>query len=244
MGCWVLARSIASVLTAIVSVALLLLAGAGVLIYMPNSPLPDQWNPTKPLVITDPVSMMTTWKLNRALADGDLCTSALTTGTTFTALPDKVDTAQCGITDHVSLTRIGTAKIKTINTRCQMALRWAMWTTHDLQPKAFEIFNQNISEVRHFSSYNCREMRTSSGSAGRISTHATAEAIDIAGFVLDDGTSLDLKADWNGSTQKSTFLRYANRSACDWFRLTLGPNYNALHADHFHLQHTGWGLCR
>jgi hypothetical protein len=119
-----------------------------------------------------------------------------------------------------------------------------MWTTHDLQPKAMELFNQSIREISHFSSYNCREMRTSSGSGGRMSTHATAEAIDVAGFVLDDGTRIDLKADWNGAAPKSTFLRYANQTACDWFRLTLGPNYNALHADHFHLQHTGWGLCR
>ncbi|MFT5796005.1 MAG: hypothetical protein ACI9PY_003181 [Ascidiaceihabitans sp.] len=244
MGCKMLGRSIAAVLTSIISVAILLGAGVGVLIYMSDSPLPDQWNPTKPLVITDPVNMMTNWKLTRALADGNLCKTALATAAEFNEQPDQIDSAQCGIQDHVSLQKIGSARIRPVNTRCQTALRWAMWTTHDLQPKAAELFNQKIREIRHFSSYNCRKIRSSSGSDGRMSTHATAEAIDVAGFILQDGTRIDLKADWDGTSLKSQFLRYANTTACNWFRVTLGPNYNALHADHFHLQHTGWGLCR
>lgn len=244
MGRDMLGRSIASALTAIISVVILLFAGLGVLIYMPDSPLPDHWNPAKPLVINDPVNMLTDWKLARVLANGALCKATLATGATFNTQPEKIDGPRCGITDHISLQQIGNAQVKPVNTRCQTALRWAMWTTHDLQPKARELFDQDIREIKHFSSYNCREIRTSAGSGGRMSTHATAEAIDVAGFVLQDGTSVDLKRDWGGSTSKSAFLRHANTSACKWFRVTLGPNYNALHADHFHLQHTGWGLCR
>jgi hypothetical protein len=77
-----------------------------------------------------------------------------------------------------------------------------------------------------------------------MSSHATADAIDISGFVLEDGTRISLLQDWDGETRKAAFLRRANRTACTWFRLTLGPEYNSLHADHFHLQHSGFGLCR
>ena len=77
-----------------------------------------------------------------------------------------------------------------------------------------------------------------------MSTHATADAIDVSGFVLRDGTRVRLKQDWDGSPARMAFLRDVQESACNWFRVTLGPEYNALHADHFHLQHTGWGLCR
>jgi len=77
-----------------------------------------------------------------------------------------------------------------------------------------------------------------------MSTHATADAIDISGFDLADGTRVRLRADWGGVGAKSAFLRAVRDGACDWFDLTLSPDYNILHADHFHLQSRGWGLCR
>ena len=244
MGWEVISRGILSVFGAFVGIALVLAAGMFALIYADNSPLPDAWNPTKPLSISDPVNQLTNFKLTRALSDGVLCRAASSTGAAFTTLPDQIDSPQCGIKDHVVLNKIGPSRVAPVNTRCQTALRWAMWARHDLQPKAQELFGQNITEIRHFSSYNCRRIRTSSGTESRMSTHATAEAIDVSGFVLNDGTRIDLKRHWDAGDAKSTFLKHANKTACDWFRLTLGPTYNALHADHFHLQHTGWGLCR
>ena len=78
-----------------------------------------------------------------------------------------------------------------------------------------------------------------------MSTHATADAIDITGFTLEDGRKITLLEGWDSEDPAvSGFLRDVRDSACDWFRVTLGPDYNALHADHFHLQNTGWGACR
>jgi hypothetical protein len=39
-------------------------------------------------------------------------------------------------------------------------------------------------------------------------------------------------------------MKVVHRPACRWFPLVLGPDYNNLHADHFHLQVRGWGFCR
>ncbi|MEO0904037.1 MAG: extensin family protein, partial [Pseudomonadota bacterium] len=100
------------------------------------------------------------------------------------------------------------------------------------------------SSIDHFGSYSCRVMRTSSGPSTRMSTHATADAIDIAGFGLSDGTRIRLLADWGPDGPKADFLRAVRDGACEWFSLTLSPDYNRLHADHFHLQSRGWGLCR
>ncbi len=119
-----------------------------------------------------------------------------------------------------------------------------MWEHHGLQPAARDILGSDITRIRHIGSYNCRAMRTGRGETNRMSTHATAEAIDIAGFDLADGTTVRLLRDWQGDTPKAQFLRAARDSACDWFRLTLSPDYNTLHADHFHLQSRGWGGCR
>ncbi|RBW41111.1 hypothetical protein DS901_17455 [Loktanella sp. D2R18] len=87
-------------------------------------------------------------------------------------------------------------------------------------------------------------MRTVDGNSTSMSTHATAEAIDISGFQFSNGERISLIRDWDGNTSQAQFLRAARDGACSFFKLTLSPEYNALHADHFHLQSRGWGLCR
>ena len=77
-----------------------------------------------------------------------------------------------------------------------------------------------------------------------MSTHATAEAIDVSGFVTEDGRAINLLEDWDGPGAEAAFLREVRDGACRWFVTTLGPEYNNLHHDHFHLQSRGWGLCR
>ena len=119
-----------------------------------------------------------------------------------------------------------------------------MWERHSLAPLALEILGTELAAIDHLSSYNCREIRTPGGSGGRMSTHATAEAIDIAGFRFADGRQVRLVSDWDGSGPEAAYLRAARDSACTWFQTTLGPEYNALHSDHFHLQSRGWGTCQ
>lgn len=218
--------------------------GAWQLMVHPSTPVPSAWNPTKPLDVRDPFTSLTAWKLQQALGDDQTCLIVLETGAQFQERPDFVDTPQCGIAPQVTLSSVGGASVALVNTRCQTALRLAMWTQHALQPAARELFDQKVTRIEHFSSYSCRAMRTASGATNRMSSHATADAIDVSGFVLSDGTQINLLRDWKGNTAKSAFLRRANSEACRWFRLTLGPQYNALHADHFHLQNTGFGLCR
>ena len=226
------------------SVCILLFALALFLIAHPQSPLPPQWNPTKPLSVTDPITPLTSWKLRQTLGDDSLCRAALGTGAVFEDLPDFEQSEQCHIKPQVRLTSVGTTKVVPLNTRCQTALRMAMWHQHSITPKARDILNQPVREILHLSSYNCREMRTARGPTGRMSTHATADAVDIRGFVMKDGQRIVLQEHWQDSGNRGRFLRAVRDGACDWFRLTLGPDYNLLHADHFHLQHTGWGLCR
>ena len=92
--------------------------------------------------------------------------------------------------------------------------------------------------VETFGSYNCRNVAGSS----RLSAHSTASAVDISGFVLADGRRIDLLDGWDGPD--GDFLRRIRDAACTWFGTTLGPEYNALHRDHFHLQDRGYGTCR
>ncbi len=214
------------------------------LVMHPDTPLPQQWNPARPLAVSDPVTPLTTWKLNRAVADTTTCLAAIDGFASLQVMTDLEDSGQCGIAGRVDLRGVGQSRLVPFETRCAIALRMAMWERHGLQPAARDIMGTALSRVEHFGSYSCRTMRTTAGGTSRMSTHATADAIDISGFGFADGRRISLLRDWDGADADAAFLRAARDSACDWFRLTLSPDYNALHADHFHLQSTGWGLCR
>lgn len=219
------------------------LAGYQILTH-PRSPLPPEWNPTAPLVVSDPVTPLTPWKLRHTANDTVACLVALGTGATGEFMPPLEQSDACHIRNRVRLSGFPSADIAPIETSCAVALRTAMWVEHGLQPAAAEILGTSVSEVREIGSYNCRQMRTTSGNSGRWSTHATAEAIDITGFRFANGQSVTLLADWQGEDAEAQFLRAARDTACTWFATTLGPEFNRLHADHFHLQSRGWGTCR
>lgn len=134
--------------------------------------------------------------------------------------------------------------LRPLETSCAIALRLAMWEHHTVQPAAAAQFGVAVTRLRHQSSYNCRPIRTTSGDGQRLSTHATAEAIDIAGVTLADGRQLELRGNWDGTSPEAQFFRTLRDGGCDWFVTVLGPEFNALHADHFHMQSVGWGTCR
>lgn len=213
-------------------------------LYHPDTPLPRGWNPTVPLAINDDVTPLTTWKLERALATPQACFATLDSAAQFAQLPDLETSESCHIRERLDLSGVAGARIDPVETRCAIALRMAMWATHDLAPQAKDLFGAELTGIDHIGSYNCRRIRTASGASNRWSTHATADAIDITGFQLSDGTRMRLINDWDDGGPKGEFLRRARDSACTWFRVTLSPDYNHLHADHFHLQSKGWGLCR
>lgn len=213
-------------------------------IWHPRSPLPNAWHPLKPLQVADPVTPLTQYKLNNALLSGESCLAVLEGGARFEVLPDLEASEQCYIRDRVLLQTVAGISLAPVETRCQTALRLAMWAEHGIKPAAEAAFGESVGHIIHNSSYNCRQMRTLSGRSGRMSTHATAESIDISGVVLSGGHRVELLNGWVADDARSTFFRQIRDDACTWFRVTLGPEYNALHADHFHLQHTGWGHCR
>lgn len=213
-------------------------------LWHPRSPLPNAWNPLRPLVISDQVTPFTQYKLNEALTSGEMCLSALSTGAEFERLEDLTVSEVCFIRDRVRLREVADIGIRPVETRCQTALRFAMWTEHGIKPAARQYFDQTPAQITHSSSYNCRQIRTVAGNSPRMSTHATAESIDITGVTLPDGRALSLLEGWTAPDERADFFKDIRDSACTWFRVTLGPEFNALHADHFHLQHTGWGVCR
>lgn len=236
MGLW---RSFARATVRLVIVGGLCWAGWWVLTDS-RSPLPDQWHPVEPLDLTLPATGLTHFKLRRALREPGLCHAALATGAQFEVMDPLEGAGGCGIPNRVAISTTGSSAITRVETACATALRLAIWERDVVQPLALQHFGQPIARLRHQGSYNCRSIRGGS----RLSSHALGAAIDIRAVVLADGREIPLLGNWAGDTPEARFWRDARDGACNWFVTVLGPDFDANHADHLHLQASGWGLCR
>jgi hypothetical protein len=174
-------------------------------------------------------------------ADAQNCALALSrTGLAAMLKPDLAASGGCGKSGTIELQRLSIARLKQEDTRCAIAARLYMWERHSLQPAARRILGEEIAEIMHFGSYSCRNKRGGSS----LSEHAMANAFDISGFRTKSGMQVSVLRDWNKATPQGKFLHVAHDSLCEWFNTTLGPGFNADHADHFHVDMGYWRTCR
>ena len=190
-------------------------------------------------------------KLAALGTNGPYCRALLDrAGIRYTALPAR-SAGQCGYDDGIRLTAGGPRRIAFapvgLGTACPVAAALAMWEWNSVQPAAIAVYGRPVATIDHFGSYACR--RIYGRDSGSWSEHATADAIDIAGFRLADGTRISVVRDWAGDAKARRFLRSVRDGACGLFATVLSPDYNAAHRDHLHLDQaargaTGWRACR
>lgn len=149
---------------------------------------------------------------------------------------------------------VGTVKLAALNTdsatisvtglgpvTCAASTPFAAWARYGVDRAAQQILGSRLVKIETYGSYSCRNVAGTS----RRSGHASANAIDVSGFVLGDGRRITVLGGWNGGTPaERRFLRVVHDSACKRFGTTLGPNYNAAHENHFHLEADGANFCR
>ncbi len=208
--------------------------------------------PWTPLDLGQPVGLFTGRKITALTQDFPACRAALDrAGVRYTALPPRSGEGQCGYRDGVRFAAGGARQIAyspaALGVACPIAAGLAMWEWNVVQPAAEAEFGERVATIDHFGSYSCR--RIYGRDAGTWSEHSTADAVDIAGFRLADGTRITVARDWTGDDDKARFLRRVRDGACKLFATTLSPDYNAAHHDHFHLDQAnrgamGWRACR
>jgi len=136
----------------------------------------------------------------------------------------KFGKPKCTVKEPVRIENYPTTKLSgPVTLNCTTALNLANWLD--------EI---GANEVEHFGSYNCRTIRGSS----IMSQHSYGSAIDIASI---NGASILF--DWANTAEKSEFLKYAGKTACNHFSNVLTPDYNQAHKDHFHLDDGHFSAC-
>lgn len=228
----------------------------GYSVYVGAISIPERFNPWTPLDVAAPPNFLTAAKLSRARSDPQRCLAALAqTGMRYSPLADRVTGPGCGFENAVLLREAGVKLGAPVSLSCPMALSFAMWERHALQPAAEMLTGQRVASISHLGSYACRNVNRGDGAApnappGNRSRHATADALDIAGFTLANGKSISVLRQWPGDDASAVagpgalFLKAAHRGACRYFKGVLGPDYNAAHKDHFHLETGGYGICR
>ncbi len=228
--------------------------------------LPPEWNPWAPLTLEQPNTLLTPWKINRLESDPAACKAWLSVmpGSDLSPQPDFADssTLLCGWKTASRISQLDGVRFSSPFTlACGAAVSLARWEHHALQPAAMEHLGSKVVRIEHLGSYACRTI--GSGAEGPLSTHATANALDIAGFTLADGRRVDVRKDWRSAQAASTststststsptptagdearFLRAARDGACRSFHAVLGPDYNDAHRDHFHLDRGPYRICR
>ena len=232
-------------------VALAVIAGLGLIIWSTLRGRPQDL-PWTPLDLGQPIGLMTGRKLNALTQSYPACRAALErAGVRYTALPPRSGEGQSGYSDGVRFTSGGARRIDFapagLGVACPVAAALAIWEWNVVQPAAERHFGTKVTSIDHFGSYSCR--RIYGRDAGTWSEHSTADAVDIAGFRLGNGTRITVARDWRGDNEKAAFLREVRDGACQLFATTLSPDYNAAHADHFHLDQAdrgamGWRACR
>jgi hypothetical protein len=193
--------------------------------------------------LTTPGSLAPDTRLARAIRDPAQCQALLREeGVAFTPMRDSSEGQFCAVRNAIQL---GGQPVQVSPARpmmaCPLAAAFLLWTRYSVEPAARDMLHTELKQVDHFGVYACR--RVNGQSEGRPSAHARAEAIDVAGFRFADGRQIHVLADWTHPGVNSRFLHRVHDDACRTFATVLSPDYNALHANHLHLEIGGSGPC-
>lgn len=150
-------------------------------------------------------------------------------------IPEIKGRSICGADRPLSVSSIPVAGIDlapSVKMNCPTTVAFGHWVDTVVQPAAVRHFGQPVRKVLNSGSYQCRSVgfRRDSG----WSEHAFANAIDVTGFELADGTRFKLLESWPAGDDRSAFLREVGNGACGIFTTVLGPEFDAQHANHFH----------
>jgi len=148
----------------------------------------------------------------------------------------------CGYVDAAILRRGGVSYGGDLLMRCGALVPLLLWQRHVVEPAAEQAFGSRVVAIRNYGTYSCRNINHAPDRPR--SQHATANAIDVSGFVLADGTRVSIARDWRDAGAKGRFLHAVRDGACRFFGVVLSPDYNALHHDHFHMDASWWHMCR
>ena len=165
----------------------------------------------------------------------------------FTAIPIRVEPAQCARFDMVRLDRIVMPDLKLVTVtpppslRCSMAEAVAEWVRDDVGAMAAEL-GAPVAAISGFDSYECRPRNNIPGAT--LSEHGKGNALDVGAVKLRNGATFSL----TDPLVSRTFREQMRVSACARFTTVLGPGSDSYHNEHIHLdlaeRSGGYRICQ
>lgn len=206
-------------------------------IFPPNS------LPWKPVVLDAPPRWLAHWQLYRLGGDAALCRDALKTAGQLrvTPLTDRALGGGCGFENVVRADASPVIFSPRVTATCGVTAA-LYWYQRQLAAAAQAHMHSRLVSMTQLGTFACRNVNNLK--EGGLSQHATANAIDIAVFHFADGKNASVLRDYGKPTPQGRFLDAAHDQACGLFNVVLGPRYNRMHADHFHLDMGGFLMCR
>jgi hypothetical protein len=165
------------------------------------------------------------------------CPAVMTGAVEAEMLPPMTE-GQCMIRSPLSVTALSVngrmlPLSSPVTVGCEVATALPGWVA-DVENYFVARENTRVETLLTGTSYMCRNVNNAG--EGRLSEHAFGNAVDIVGFALEDGRSVTLPEGWaDPLSVEGRALRFAHDAACSRFMTTLGPEANALHRDHLHL---------
>ncbi|RZA16735.1 MAG: extensin family protein [Proteobacteria bacterium] len=219
----------------------LLLVGVGWFIRNENS-FPPNSLPWKPVALDAPPDWIAHWQMNQLKGDREQCRAALATASQlrFEPLKDRAIGDRCGFDNVVRADASPVVFTPRVTATCSLQAA-LYWYQNQLAPHAETHMKARLVRVTQFGTFSCRNVNNEQD--GRRSEHASANAIDIATFHFANGRSVSVLRDYGKDTAAGRFLAAARQEACGVFNTVLGPEYNRLHANHFHLDMGRYRIC-
>jgi hypothetical protein len=126
---------------------------------------------------------------------------------------------------------------------CTLAEALATWSSESVGSAARDRLGKTLAGIAIGTTYECRGQNRNA--AARLSEHAFANGVDIAGFAFTDGHRLAVGAPPREA--EAGFLAAVRGAACAVFTTVLGPGSDG-HADHMHLdmraRNGGYKICQ
>lgn len=208
--------------------------------------VPPQHLPWRGLDVDAPVGMATRFQLFRvSVSPNESCARRAreAEGLYSVAADPKVTSSVCGweVARILEGTNFADIKPGEASMQCPLTLGSYIWM-QEIDKAAQTHLGSGLKSVHHVGTYSCR--RQNGNQSGAWSEHAFSNAWDVIGFELEDGRMISVLKDWNGEAKRRKFLRDIRNIACKIFRVTLSPDYNAAHKDHFHVDMGPNTACR
>ena len=228
-----------------VRVLLFVLVASGTALLFRQGLVIPQFNPLPAIDLSRRGPWLVDWRLASIKYSPAACARTLKSPyIEAEAIADAPMKDDCGWTNSVRLSSAGRVRASFDKVTCEAAVALALWLEHDVQPLATEMLGERVASLQSLGSYACRNIVGNPIWRNVRSQHAYANAIDIGGFVLKSGRVVSVRRHWKGEDKEGRFLRAVHRRACAYFRVVLGPAYNAAHHDHFHLDRGPLSRCR